>query len=350
MSKLQLVLPLDSPDSTLTTTGGKGHNLSILLRDGSIPVPNGFCVTVSAYRQFIKPLQKEIGDLLNESDTNSNGSNLEQLSDRIQSVFKKHSLSKELQDEIQSALAKLNKVNLAVRSSATCEDLPSSSFAGQHDTYLNVTPSIIFSQIVECYASLYTPRAISYRKTNGIEHAEMAVVVQEMVHSESSGVLFTANPVSGRRDESVVEIIRGLGEALVSGLTEPDRYVVKRCDSGISDGVLVIKDKSIGKKEKSIQSVQEGGVQLVESNAATQTVMTDDQVKELVLLGQQVSELFGGIPQDIEFARSKEGKNFIVQSRPITTLFPLPNVPSKPLQIFFSFNAVQGISAPMRLF
>jgi pyruvate,water dikinase len=348
-----LILPLKSPHSTLVTTGGKGHNLSILLRDGSIPVPDGFCVTVSAYRQFVRVIQDEIDQVLSilditEGDNDNESNQLNEVSNKIQAIFKKQSLCQDLQNQIQSALSNLtNTNNLAIRSSATCEDLPDSSFAGQHDTYLNISPRDVPTHIIECYASLYTPRAISYRRNNGIHSAEMAVVVQEMVHSHSSGVLFTANPMSGRRNESVVEVVRGLGEALVSGMTEPDRYIVKRYDGGLGYEGLVLKETRVGKKEKSIQSVDGGGVQLIESNAATQTVLSDDEVKELVLLGQQVSKLFGNTPQDIEFARSKDGKNYIVQSRPITTLFPMPNTPSYPLQVFFSFNAVQGISAPI---
>ena len=345
-----LILPLKSPHSTLATTGGKGHNLSILLRDGTIPVPDGFCVTVAAYRQFVQGFQDEIDKVLSTLDKggeNDESNQIEQVSKKIQAIFKKRSLGQDLQDHIQLALSNLTNTNLAIRSSATCEDLPDSSFAGQHDTYLNISPKDVHHHIIECYASLYTPRAITYRRNNGIHSAEMAVVVQEMVHSQSSGVLFTANPVSGRRNESVVEVVRGLGEALVSGMTEPDRYTVKRHDSGLGCEDVTIKERRVGKKEKAIQSVEGGGVQLIASDAATQTVLSDDEVKELVLLGQQVSKLFGGTPQDIEFARSKEGKNYIVQSRPITTLFPMPNVPSYPLQVFFSFNAVQGISAPI---
>ena len=192
----------------------------------------------------------------------------------------------------------------------------------------------------------------------------MAVVVQAMVQSESSGVLFTANPLTGRRNESVLEAIPGLGEALVSGLVEPDRYIVSRS----SDTAIVIKDNRIGAKAKAIRSVEGGGVReevisettwLSEngkgngSNGApsapqkSATVLTDDDVEQLILLGQEVQALFEGKPQDIEWARSADGKTYVVQSRPITTLFPLPNVPAKPLQVFFSFSAVQGISGAM---
>jgi len=232
-----------------------------------------------------------------------------------------------------------------------------------------VKPTVdnVCRHVVDCFSSLFTPRAISYRENNGIDHiqAGMAVVVQAMVQSESSGVLFTANPLTGRRNESVLEAIPGLGEALVSGLVEPDRYIVSRS----SDTAIVIKDKRIGAKAKAIRSVEGGGVReevisettplLSEngkgngSNGApsapqkSATVLTDDDVELLILLGQEVQALFEGKPQDIEWARSADGKTYVVQSRPITTLFPLPNVPAKPLQVFFSFSAVQGISGAM---
>ncbi|KAL7521683.1 hypothetical protein ACHAWX_006357 [Stephanocyclus meneghinianus] len=357
------ILSLDSPHSTLVTTGGKGHNLSVLSQNGSFPVPNGFCVTVAAYRDFVASggLREEIeGDLslLNgKGDDDVEGGdkdiNVEEISSQIRSAFQKRTLSQSLQSQIATALLnhfpnnnENNNTFLAVRSSATCEDMPDASFAGQHDTYLNVSPDPdnVCRHIIDCFSSLFTPRAIIYRKTNSINHldAGMAVVVQAMVQSRCSGVLFTANPVNGRRNETVLEVIPGLGEALVSGLTEPDRYIVKRGEE------IRIKDQRIGKKAKAIQSVEGGGVQeVVDTTGEGTPVLTEDQVKDLVVLGQQVSALFENTPQDIEFAISKEGITYLVQSRPITTLFPLPNVPPEPLQVFISFNAVQGISAPI---
>jgi pyruvate,water dikinase len=335
------ILPLTSPDSTLATTGGKGHNLSILLRDGSIPVPNGYCITIHAYRQFVRSINDKITSTLETLTTD----NLDNVSSQIQSIITSHSLPSTLQNELQIVLASFPpSTPLAIRSSATCEDLPFASFAGQHDTYLNIpsTLTAVSTHILKCYASLYTPRAISYRRTNHIDQeVGMAVILQEMIPSKYSGVLFTANPVNGRRNESVVEIVNGLGEALVSGLTEPDRYVVRR----LRDGTLTIKECKVGKKEKSMQSANGGGVTLISTPASTQSLLNDSQIYDLVTLGQSVAKLFDS-PQDIEFA-SSNGKNYIVQSRPITTLFPLPkDDPTDSLQIYFSFNAVQGISAP----
>jgi len=258
----------------------------------------------------------------------------------------------------------------AVRSSATCEDMPDASFAGQHDTYLNVSSSSIDNlckHIVNCFSSLYTPRAISYRQRNGIVSSNgkdkigMAVVVQAMVPNQSnSGVLFTSNPLSGRRNEYVVEAIPGLGEALVSGLTDPDKYIVtvQRKTNVYNDygtTTIRIKHKRIGNKCKTIRSIDGGGVkeETVEtadnttatSPADTAAVLTNNDVKRIVQIGIQIQDLFHGKPQDIEWAQSSvDGKIYVVQSRPITTLFPLPTTVNHEeekdaLQVYFSFNA-----------
>ena len=231
------------------------------------------------------------------------------------------------------------------RSSATCEDLPDASFAGQHDTYLNISSKDISKYVVECFASLYTSRAISYRQHNDIPTADMAVVVQVMVPNQvSSGVLFTANPLTGQRNEFVLEAIPGLGEALVSGLTEPDRYVVE-----LSKGEVYIKDKRVGSKKTVIHSIEGGGVKEEETTNSTEEILTDEDIKQIIELGQTIQELYNGKPQDIEWAKADNGIIYIVQSRPITTLFPLPTSTEddSSLQVFFSFNAVQGIVSPI---
>ena len=373
-----LTISLDSPSSNQSNAGGKGCNLSILIRCGDIPVPPGFVVTVEAYQNFInqndEQLLKVIQAALNngsEQKDNEEGKqkeDVEDISQTIRSAFRKQRLPEILQAEVNSRLSNLfpneQQYYFAVRSSATCEDMPDASFAGQHDTYLNVSRDDVCKRIIDCFSSLFTPRAISYRDRVGLPHlgdgVGMAVVVQTMAESQiSSGVLFTANPLTGRRGESVLEAIPGLGEALVSGLTEPDRYVVARgrCDDGKEDGAFIIKDRRIGAKAKAIRAVDGGGVKEETISIAkkkcggdeslTSVVLTDDDVTKIVQLGQQVEELFNGKPQDIEWAQSSDGQIFVVQSRPITTLFPLPNVPAEPLQVYFSFNAVQGIVAPI---
>ena len=176
-----LTLPLNSEDSNLNTTGGKGHNLSILSR-GNISVPDGFVVTISAYKTFVNQ-KLSIGllqstTLLNQIESTltlqgNDDLDLDEASATIQAAFRKQNLSKELQNEISMRLTALDpKVNLAIRSSATCEDMPDASFAGQHDTYLNIPHSQVEKNIVECFASLFTPRAISYRNRNGLSHVD----------------------------------------------------------------------------------------------------------------------------------------------------------------------------------
>ena len=402
-----LTLPLDSPWINLSNAGGKGNNLSILSRyngggdgSGSIRVPPGFVITTAAYEVFMNQdngsLLREIGNEIAkltsravEDDTNNNIStttqrvlsavDLESTSNTIRTSFHKHSLPSSLESEIEERMTNLfpnskqqqqnphKQKYFAIRSSATCEDAPDASFAGQHDTYLNVPRNEVCERVVDCFASLFTSRAISYRyeqqqkqeqeqmssKLSDIHPASMAVVVQEMATPTqySSGVLFTANPLTGRRNESVLEAIPGLGEALVSGLTEPDRYVVKKRqnnDGADVEGTRVemnILDRRIGSKAKAIHAVEGGGVKEETTIQSATTyndstaVLSDEQVKQIIQIGQQIEALFNGKPQDIEWALSEEGEIYIVQSRPITTLFPLPNVPLDPLKVFFSFNA-----------
>ena len=375
-SQQHYTLPLDSFESNLATTGGKGHNLSILSRAGNnrsdddgrvLNIPPGFVVTTAAYYEFVNQggqsnsLSEEIDTALEKlCDDGGNGGDVEVVSEIIRNAFLKRSLPSAVEAEISNRLANLCPTSaqqqrfFAVRSSATCEDMPDASFAGQHDTYLNIPSNQISQHILQCFSSLFTSRAISYRQRNKISHAHanMAVVVQQMVIDQtSSGVLFTANPLTGRRNEMVLEAIPGLGEALVSGLTEPDRYVVsrrKRTDAdGGSNGDYCIKDTRIGAKAKTITSMEGGGVEekdVTEQPTSTDEeispVLTDEYVYNIVRVGQHIEEVFGGNPQDIEWAMSKDGKIQVVQSRPITTLFPLPsNVPEDPLQVFFSFGA-----------
>ena len=365
-----LTLSFDSQLCSLSNVGGKGYNLSILSRACSGDVPAGFVITTSVYDEFVRQdngwLLKEIESALSKQqfDNDSNNSNsdvtdLEEISTTIRSAFRKKRLSKVSQTEIDERLSSITnntqqkQCYYAVRSSATCEDMPDASFAGQHDTFLNIPSSDINKHVIECFSSLYTSRAISYRQRNNISHidANMAVVVQLMAPKQvSSGVLFTANPLTGRRNESVLEAIPGLGEALVSGLTEPDRYVVSvknmKDSHDNDDGTIVsIKDKRVGAKKRTITAADGGGVRdtLITSDEAdsshSNTVLTDDEVKQLIQVGQNIQDLFGK-PQDIEWTMSEDGSISIVQSRPITTLFPMPeNVPMEPLQVFFSFNA-----------
>ncbi len=232
---------------------------------------------------------------------------------------------------------------VAVRSSATAEDLPDLSFAGQQDTFLNVVgDAALLEAVVRCWSSLWTARAIAYRARNGIpqEGVALAVVVQAMVESEASGVLFTANPLTGKRTETVIDATLGLGEALVSGQVEPDHYVVD-----VATGRIV--SKTLGAKALAIRGQAGGGTTTVAADAAAQQALPDAAILELARLGKRVEqELYAGQPQDIEWAWA-EGRLFLLQSRAITSLYPLPDgMPAEPLQVLFSLNHVQGMLDP----
>jgi len=231
-----------------------------------------------------------------------------------------------------------------VRSSATAEDLPDMSFAGQQDTYLNIVgDEALLAAVVRCWSSLWTARAMGYRAHNDLARTmpAIAVVVQEMVPSESSGVLFTANPVTGRRTEIVIDATLGLGEALVSGQVEPDHYVID-APSGL------ITTKTLGAKALSIRGRSGGGTATITEDAATRQALPDEQILELARLGQRVAEFYGA-PQDIEWAWAG-GRLYLVQSRPITSLYPLPPEMAGdghgPVQILFSFGSMQGMLDP----
>ncbi|MGB3906257.1 MAG: PEP/pyruvate-binding domain-containing protein, partial [Anaerolineae bacterium] len=214
--------------------------------------------------------------------------------------------------------ADVSEVPVAVRSSATAEDLPTASFAGQQDTYLNVWGTDELLECVRnCWASLWTARAVTYRAKQGFDHHKvyLAVVVQAMIDSEISGIMFTANPMTGNQDESVINASWGLGEAIVSGLVTPDTFTVRK-----SDGHIV--SRQVGGKEHIIEYAREGGTVERETPPERREVpaLSDDQVAELVAVGQQIETHYGA-PQDIEWGYARE-RFYILQSRPITTLAP----------------------------
>ena len=199
----------------------------------------------------------------------------------------------------------------------------------------------MFKAIVDCWSSLWTARAIGYRMRNGIPHldAALAVIVQEMVPSEISGVLFTANPLTGLMSESVIDATFGLGEALVSGKVEPDHFVVDSISGEIKNIIL----GSQGNIDTHLKIG--GGVENVPEEAAGRQTLSGEQVLQLVVTGQQIQKEYG-LPQDIEWAFAG-GSLFILQSRPITSLFPVPRISLDPLIVWFSFGAVQGLVGPM---
>src|SRR5690606_18320802 len=206
-------------------------------------------------------------------------------------------------------------VPVAVRSSATAEDLPHASFAGQQDTYLNVTGAqAVLDAVRRCWASLWTDRAVAYREANGVDHAgvSLAVVVQEMVDARMAGVMFTANPVTGTRHEAVIDAAPGLGEAVVSGAVNPDRFV-----AGTRTGE--IRERQAGDKRLLIRALPGGGTERLDLSPQDGLCLTDDQVRELAALGAKVEDHYGA-PQDTEWAIDTHGRLWLTQSRPITTL------------------------------
>ena len=316
---------LDTKNDSLEVVGGKGRSLAKMTNAG-FHVPGGFQVVTAAYRSFVAThdLQAKIIELARPAVIDGRVS-FEQASIDIQKVFSDLALSQEISGEIADAYDALpNMPAVAVRSSANAEDLPGLSFAGQQETYLNVKgPDAVVAAVKNCWASLWTTQAISYRHQNGIDQdsVAMAVVVQIMVPSEVSGILFTANPSTGERDEIVINASFGLGEAVVSGQVTPDTYIVKK-------STREVKETMIGPKEQKIVSDGEQGVRMedVSDGERDQSSLSDEMLAELIDTVLQVEQLYAGLPQDIEWAFSG-GKLHLLQSRPIT------NLPVQPIEI-----------------
>ena len=331
------ILPFDSADATLESAGGKGMNLARLTRAG-FAVPSGFIISTDAYREFVGTNRWLPAILSGVAEISAEDvSALERASAQIRVAFSAGKMPQEMESAIRAAYADFENRPVAVRSSATAEDLPDLSFAGQQDTYLNVIGvEQLLEAVVHCWSSLWTARAIGYRIRNGIDdhEAALAVIVQEMVQSEASGVLFTANPLTGLRSESVIDATFGLGEALVSGQVEPDHYVVNTLDGRIVT-------KTLGEKKISTRGKTGGGVETIEEHAEVQQALSDENILQVATLGQQIQNEYG-FPQDIEWAFA-ENEIYVLQSRPITSLFPVPVVSFEPLNVWFSFGAVQGL-------
>jgi rifampicin phosphotransferase len=341
MSTIRSLSTLSRADFHLA--GGKAVNLGEMLQ-ADLPVPGGFVVTTDAYRRFVaeNDLEGVLCEIL-QRIVPEVPMQLEGASEQLRAAFQNARIPVDMQDDLCRTYAALGEPALpvAVRSSATAEDLPDLSFAGQQDTYLNIIgEEALLKAVVNCWASLWTSRAIAYRAYNHIpnEGIALAVVVQEMVQSEVSGVLFTANPLSGKRGETVIDATFGLGEALVSGQVEPDHYVIETARGNI----LV---RQPGSKALRIDGKAEGGTITLQQADSQRLALTDDQLRALALLGQRAAHHFGS-PQDIEWAMV-ENRLLLLQSRAITTLYPLPqNAAAEPLEVFFSFGVWQGMLEP----
>ena len=338
-----LTLPIASLDATLENSGGKAASLAHLTRLG-LPVPPGFIISTEAYHLYVTEnnLAEVITTCLADLTTDDAGQ-LENISNSIRIAFSAGKLPGEIARAVEQEYRALEpqSAGVAVRSSATTEDLPDLSFAGQQDTFLNVIGEAqLLKAVVDCWSSLWTARAIGYRQRNAIPHeqASLAVVVQRMVASEVSGVLFTANPLTGLLTETVIDATFGLGEALVSGKVEPDHYEIDTPSGNI-------REIRLGTKEASTRGKAGGGVESVQEHAAGKQTLSEDQVRLLVEAGQRIQAAYGS-PQDIEWAFTG-GELFILQSRPITSLFSIPHVSFDPLIIWISFGTVQGLVGPM---
>ena len=346
--------------------GGKAANLGELLSAG-MPVPDGFCLTTDAYRQATAG-DASVGDVTAVDtpavDTTRAGGRLAEvhaalkatpdgdlpafaaLAGRARDMIRSAPVPAEVAAAVEQAYAALgDNVPVAVRSSATAEDLPSASFAGQQDTYLNVVgAAAVVEAVRNCWASLWTDRAVSYRASRGIDPAAvaLAVVVQRMVDATAAGVLFTANPLTGRRHQAVIDASPGLGEAVVSGAVNPDHFVV----DPLTGRVL---ERRLGDKRIAVRPIPGGGTRtLTLNNGAATACLTDKQAAELAALGRQVEEYFGS-PQDIEWAIAGDGRLWLTQSRPITTLFPVPQRASggEGTRVYLCFSLAQGLTRPL---
>jgi pyruvate,water dikinase len=328
----------------LSEVGGKATNLIKLFNIDEVNIPEGFCITTTAYTELFKS-NKELESLLtqlslikiNELDC------ISEISVKIRDVIIKTNIPEKITNAIANHLAKLGEYkSYAVRSSATAEDQPTASFAGQHDTYLNIIGiDNILKHISKCWASLFTDRAVIYRILNGFEHRKacLAVVVQQMVFPDASGIMFTAEPITSNRKILSIDASFGLGEALVSGLVNSDNYKVY-------DGKIT--DKDISNKNTGIYAKQDGGTEeiTISDNLKNKQTLTDNQILELERLGRKIEAYFS-YPQDIEWC-ILDGSIYILQSRPITTLYPLPDIKNDEKRIFVSSGHMQMMIDPIK--
>ncbi|MFB5663482.1 phosphoenolpyruvate synthase [Alteribacillus sp. HJP-4] len=330
--------------SKLKEAGGKALNLGKITGLSEVNVPPGFCVKTNAFQKMmeenteIRRLIDELADLKIEEL-----GKIRNLSSEIRSAIETEALSPDIAEEIISLhLQSGIEHAYAVRSSATTEDLPHASFAGQQDTYLNVIGrEEILNHVVKCWASLFTERAVMYRIRNGFDHRliYMSVIVQQMVIPEASGIMFTADPVTSNRKVLSIDASFGLGEALVSGIVSADNYQVREHK---------ISNKKISTKKTAICALKEGGTdeKKLEPEWEHKQVLTNDQIFRLAQIGRTIETSFD-FPQDIEWCIADD-TFYILQSRPITTLYPLPAAADGELRVYMSMGHQQMMTAPIK--
>ncbi len=337
-------------DGALERLGGKGKSLAAMAQAG-FNVPPAFLVTASAYRRFVSDngLQPKIIELAKPAVV-GNRVSFDEASEAVRALFEASGPGAEIVQEVTSAYRALgDDVPVAVRSSANAEDLPDLSFAGQQETFLNVRgEDEVMAAVRACWASLWTARAIDYRHQNGIDQngVAMAVVVQVMVPSAVSGILFTANPATGERSEMVINASFGLGEAVVSGEVTPDTYIVDRATRRPTETV-------IGPKEQKTVSAGAQGTRMEDVSASERdrASLSDAMVRELTEVALAIEKLYDGVPQDIEWAFSGDGNLYLLQSRPITNL-PVQPIevtwePPPPARILYRRQIVENMPDPI---
>lgn len=339
------VLGFQDIDKTqLMLVGGKGANLGELSKIEGVFVPEGFCISTEAFKRIIGETSS-INELLDQLSflKVEDRKKIGELSGEIRSFIEGIAIPQDINEEITRRLSRLDEKNAyAVRSSATAEDLPTASFAGQQDTYLNIIgKESILQHISKCWASLFTERAVIYRLQNGFDHRKvhLCVVVQKMVFPQVAGILFTADPVTSNRKVLSIDASFGLGEALVSGLVNADIYKV--CNGKVID-------KKISTKKLAIYALKDGGTfeQEIKSSLQNRQALTDEQILQLERMGRKIEEHFGS-PQDIEWCLVDD-TFYIVQSRAITTLYPIPEANDQENHVYVSVGHQQMMTDPMK--
>lgn len=328
----------------LSLVGGKGLNLGELSSVQGIQVPEGFCVTTVGYEKAVEQ-NEELQTLLQQLTKlkKEERAQVGEMSKKIREVIMAVQIPTDVVEAVAHYLSRFGKEHAyAVRSSATAEDLPYASFAGQQDTYLNIIgEEAILQHVRKCWASLFTERAVMYRMQNGFEHNQVSicVVVQKMVFPEASGILFTADPVTSNRKVLSIDASFGLGEALVSGLVSADNYKVKEGE---------ITETMIATKKIAIYAVKEGGTETKQIDPAQQQLQTlsEQQILQLASIGRQIEAYFG-CPQDIEWCLV-DNTFYMVQSRPITTLYPIPEANDGGNHVYISVGHQQMMTDAMK--
>ncbi|MGG0725649.1 phosphoenolpyruvate synthase [Bacillus mycoides] len=328
----------------LSLVGGKGLNLGELSNIQGIQVPEGFCVTTIGYEKAIEQ-NEAFQDLLSQLAMLKieDRAQIAEISKKIRETIMEVEIPSDVVEAVAHYLSRFgNEHAYAVRSSATAEDLPYASFAGQQDTYLNIIgKEAILQHVRKCWASLFTDRAVIYRMQNGFEHSQVSicVVVQRMVFPQASGILFTADPITCNRKVLSIDASFGLGEALVSGLVSADNYKVKEGE---------IAEKMIATKKLAIYALKEGGTETKQINLAQQKIqtLTEQQIVQLAQIGRQIEAYFG-CPQDIEWCLVND-TFYVVQSRPITTLYPIPEANDQENHVYVSVGHQQMMTDPLK--